>query len=548
MPLQSFDFSWLFYLFIIIIIIIILLNLLRPYERATLNERPIYIHTYHITLAVVQSVIHLYYDYDRIPIPVAKRDPEGKDQRTHPLEPVIQSLRNTMPEMLTVFKRTSMITMSFPVVYTLFLRRPAWSFTLYFAKLFWNFARSAAKPPGFFPGVGVGAFLQSFVSGTLLVFCWEITNALFTIFLGQEPLKRGQPLTAEAKDPNGSLLNGLKAKKEVVNSFAFWELCFISQRFPDRRKAIFNDIDREGGAAWSQIRDASVELIQGISTRISESKQDKSKPSSQTIRKPQPEIHTLPRLADPPKKDNIFAASPKATSRPAQFAETIGTTAKSYGQSSDWTPVARARVRDAFGRASSAVLSPERKQKLLASSREFRLLTGPTPKTGPETIHPFIVQFLRSPVGQPLRQTYAQRLRSIVLGRPHASLCPLVDAIESLTRLLVASVTEDMFGKVCADVPTVVCLFTKTITDLEPFINGGLGIHWTDVTFPPSSDPQAQAAARRVPEVDLVLAVLKSSLADLVAAFSKHARDFGLGEKDLRLARKAAGIEERKES
>lgn len=510
-----------------------------------MNEIPIYLHTYHIALAIVQSVVHLYYDYDRIPIPVAKPVSEGKDRETHPLDSVMRRLKDRRVDILPIAKRTIIFTAAFPVVYTLFLRRAAWSFTLYFAKLFWNFARSAAEPRGIIPDIGFYGLFRSVLSGTLLVLCWETANIIFSTYIGQEPLKRHQPLTTEAKDPNGSLLNGLKAKKEVVQAFAFWELSFISQRFPDRRKAIFSDIDREGGAAWSQILVASTELIKGISTRIIESKKSSSKPSPPEADKNEPELHTLPRLTEPARNEKIFADYPKATTRRERFTEAFSSTAKSYGQSADWTPAARAKARDVLDLASSAVLSPERKQRLLASSRELRLLTGPPSQTQPEKIHPLLARILRSPISQPLRQPYAQRLSAIVLGHPHSALCPIVDAIESVTRLLVASITEDTFGKVCADVPAVLRLFTETITTLEPFVDGGLDVHWTDITFPPSSQPQAQAAARRVPDVDLVLDVLKSSLADLVSAFSRYARDFGLGEKELRLAREAAGVEDK---
>ncbi len=42
---------------------------------------------------------------------------------------------------------------------------------------------------------------------------WEFANAAFGVFVSQEPLKKGRPLTDDTKDSNGSLLAGLKAKK-----------------------------------------------------------------------------------------------------------------------------------------------------------------------------------------------------------------------------------------------------------------------------------------------------------------------------------------------
>ncbi|KAE8411873.1 nucleoporin protein Ndc1-Nup [Aspergillus pseudocaelatus] len=517
-------------------------NRSRPHERASLNERPIYLYTCHLLLAIVQSVVHLYYDFDRVPIPVAKRAAGNADQRTHPVEPVSKRIQVALPGLIKDgFTRSAVVAVACPMVYTFFLRRPAWSFTMYWAKLFWDFPRSAAAPPGLIGPIGPGLLLRTAFSGSLLVLCWQTANLFFSAFLSKEPLKRGQPLTAEAKDPNGSLLTGLTAKKETVKSFAFWELCFISQRFPDRRKAIFNDIDRDGGPAWSQILQSATEVIKGISTRIDEQKNPPSGPKPAQAEPTEPVLRTLPRLTDPLKADNVFAPSPKASSRQEKIGEVFSSTAKSYGQSADWTPTARAKARDVFDRASTAILSPERKQKLLASSQELKMLTGPS--TGkPENLNPFIAQLLRSPVGRLFRQTYDRRLSGIVLGAPHANLCPIVDAIESLTRLLIASLQEDQYGKVQADVPDVVRLFTNTIMTLEPFIHGGLNAHWTDVNFPPSSNPEAQAEARRVPDVDLVLDTLKGSLKDLLSAFNLYLKDIGLVGKDLRLAKEAAGL------
>jgi nucleoporin NDC1 len=197
-----------------------------------------------------------------------------------------------------------------------------------------------------------------------------------------------------------------------------------------------------------------------------------------------------------------------------------------------------------LSRASTAILSPEKKQKLLGVSQELRLLTGP-PENRSSSLaktFPYVAHTLRSWVGQPFRQTYERRLRKIVLGAPHGELCLIIDAIRSLTHLLTASLAEDQYGKVQTDVPVVIGLLAETITALESFVNSGLEIHWTDVYFPPSSNPEAQAQARRIPEVDTILNVLKMSLQELLAAFQPYFCDVGLVDKDLRLAKKAASI------
>ncbi|KAL4927186.1 nucleoporin NDC1 [Aspergillus undulatus] len=516
-----------------------------PHERATLNERPIYIYTYHLLLAVAQSVAHLYHDYDRIPVTVAKHSADSTDEKTNSTQSISQRIQAGLPQILKDgLVRSTIVAAICPIAYVFFLRRRAWGYTMSMAKLFWDFPRSAADPPGLILPVRPLLIGRTIFSGALLVVCWQTTNLFFSMFLSQEPLKRGQPLTAEAKDPNGSLLNGLKAKKETVRAYAFWELRFISQQFPDRRKAIFNDIDRDGGSAWTQILQSATEVITGISTRINEqsSLPAGSKPSPAEA-KPDPVLHNLPRLTDPVKEGNIFAASPKSATTQSKLGDGFSSTLRSPGESPDWTPKARARARDVFDRASSAVLSPERKQRLLASSQDLKLLTGAAPSK-PQNIHPFLANLLRSPIGSLIRQPYARRLSAIVLGSPTASLSSITNAIVSLTRLLIASLNEDPYGKVQADVPAIVRLFTETTVTLETYAHTGLDVHWTDAAFPPSSNPAAQAAARRVPDVELVTESLKSSLKNLLDAFSPYYRDIGLVGKDLRLAREAAGVEE----
>ncbi|KAH8697221.1 putative nuclear envelope protein [Talaromyces proteolyticus] len=514
-------------------------------ERITLNERSIYLHTYHIMLAIMQATLHLYCDYDRLIIPITKHTPESKDKRPHPMDSVTKRLqRGTFKCIAEAFRKALIVTVAGPFIYVIFLRRSAWSFSLFFAKLFWNFPRTAADPPGIMPPDFYNLFVRQIVSGASLVFLWQTANLFFTVFITKEPLKRGQPLTTGTKDPTGSLINGLKAKKDFVKSYAFWELSFISQEYPDRRKAIFGDIDREGGSAWKQVLEACVENINGISSRINHYKNPPSAAGAKAPNVPHPQLQTLPQITEAPKKDNIFAPSPKTSG----FSESFGVRAKSYGQSADWTPAARAKVRETLGQASNVILSPERKKQILGTSEPLKLLTGPSTSSQPSfgfSSIPFITQFLRTPIGRPLRQTYAQRLCGIVFGTPTGQISSIADAIESVTQLLMASLVEDTLGQVQGDVTRIIGLFTDTITTLEAFIrDGGLDIHWTDVTFPSSRTPETQAKARLVPDVDIMLSILKTSLAELLGAFEKYHREVGLKSNNIRLARAAAGIVE----
>lgn len=187
----------------------------RSYERPRLNERPVYLRSVFFILAFMQSMYHLYYDYDRVTLPVTKfkydpmtvqQSPTIKSRLTQLRTPILQLSQ-------TVLQRSVSMILIGPIVYSLLIRRTAWSWTLFFAKLLWNLPK-AAEPPRI-PPYHISLILRSVTSCFLLLTLWEASNAIFSVYVAQDPLKRGQPLTNDSRDPNGSLLSGLKSKKET---------------------------------------------------------------------------------------------------------------------------------------------------------------------------------------------------------------------------------------------------------------------------------------------------------------------------------------------
>lgn len=67
---------------------------------------------------------------------------------------------------------------------------------------------------------------------------------------------------------------------------------------------------------------------------------------------------------------------------------------------------------------------------------------------------------------------------------------------------------------------------------------------------PPSTDPEQEEKrkqARKVEEVEIVLDALRGGLSELLGAFKLYLGEVGLVGKDLRLAREAAGLEDKSE-
>ena len=175
-------------------------------------------------LAVLQSGLHLYHNYDSVSLPVTQAKTNINSgqapKREHPISQVKAAIPDLTRDIL--IRATGMAILG-PIAYALFIRRAAWSCSLYFAALLWDVPPSQLS---YIPPYHYSLVLRSAASGGLLIALWEFANAIFSAYLTQEPMKREQPLTSASKDPNASLLNGLQAKREVirVSSMAPFEL------------------------------------------------------------------------------------------------------------------------------------------------------------------------------------------------------------------------------------------------------------------------------------------------------------------------------------
>ncbi|KAK4696767.1 nucleoporin NDC1, partial [Lecanoromycetidae sp. Uapishka_2] len=299
-------------------------------------------------------------------------------------------------------------------------------------------------------------------------------------------------------------------------SFAFWELAFISQRFDARRKAIFSDIDRPTGSAWNQIMTLCLGNILSINNRITEFQN----PTPATAPQQKITIQTLPRIAAPPRQDNIFRNPPPESG--------MGAIAKSYGQSPQ--PAKPGRFLENQRAETQKYLGAAR-QKLLTNGQQENLSSSGLLAQ----YNDYLMRFLRTPAGHPFRQTFKRRICTIVLGSPYSELKLIIDSINATSALALASLKEDSYGKVAKDVPLLIRVFCSTITSIEGLVSS-LPAHWTDVEF--------SKGDRRVEEVDLLVESLKTGLKAMVGAFGQYANELGLGREELSTARKIAGMEE----
>lgn len=304
-------------------------------------------------------------------------------------------------------------------------------------------------------------------------------------------------------------------------TFAFWELVYISHRVEARRKAFFADIDRPTGPIWNQILSAGLQTLEEMNTRIAAFQ---NPPSQKFPSQPPANLQSLPRLTSPLKQDQILQTPPPASNRLEKFESQLGTFAKSYGQS---PPAPRPQGSGAVSPRAKQYLNAAR-QKLFTPEQQERL----TPSHFRTVFHDYLMRFLRSSAGVPFRQTFKRRVRAIIFGSPSSSCGHVIDSVDALSRLATASLTEDNFGKVSPDVPLLLRTFLRTFNTVEGFVQG-MGSHWTDVEG---------VGDKRIEEVDAVLLALRDGLRRLVEGFEAFKVPLRILDKEIDDARTLAGM------
>ncbi|KAI5285695.1 hypothetical protein KEM52_002324, partial [Ascosphaera acerosa] len=380
----------------------------RPSERAHLNEAPIYLHAVYLVLAVLQTCHHLAVDAGRLDIHIATTaaaaatdKEQGLTKRTHAVTPAIDRVTGAIPDLLSHSLRTSVQACAAgPLLYTLLLRRRAWRLTLYFTRLAYSFSRSSSEPQGFLPPLRVLLSYRALASGFCLVALWQWTNLLVSVLLSQPPLRNSSPLTAGVKkNGNLSLVDGLKARQELVRTFAFWELALTSQDFPQRRQQIYTDLNN---SAWKGVFEACTAVIGGVATRIKEFQTPPPPPPPPAQSQPQQQLApadtSRTSVADnndapvsqqtklmqeaeasihkkAPSDKKVLLDAPKPRTRPERLEAALTSFGKTYGQArNDWTPRLKSRTQDLLGSAQKAILTPERNRRLFAEAQNIRRL------------------------------------------------------------------------------------------------------------------------------------------------------------------------------
>ena len=175
-----------------------------------------------------------------------------------------------------------------------------------------------------------------------------------------------------------------------------WELAFIAKDFPERRSAIYEDIDRKDAPMWSQVYGICLQILKDMESRIDAFG---IPPAPETPAAVEP-IEERKRITQPPKEDAIFQYTPHPKNFRSEVEKTINNVVVSPERASKLKPVAKKVVGTA-------------KQQFLHVQK---YATGADDPQG--FIKDLALKVLSSPIGWPFRQEYKRRLGTAVLGAP----------------------------------------------------------------------------------------------------------------------------------
>lgn len=431
----------------------------EPFAPLRINERYLYVYAFATYIGVVYSLYHQYKHYDLIQFPY----------RYIPTLPR-KKLFAAFPAMGVDAALVALVAaVSFPVVYAAFIRSFIWRISLWTYKSLLRYSLSRNEDYVRFPG-RPGLVFHTFISALFLVFVWEMANRAFTIYNSGGPRHRYKFLSDLSNDANGTLLTGLKVRgTNTTKILAFQELLYIAEHSPDRRRMIYEDIDRYPKSMWSQVFSTSLAQIESIRLAFKD------------------ELDLAAALAAPEQSGD---ANDSNRMKPLR---SLGTSSLSTASTSTTSSSAKShflseRVHPIHEEHRNVLQT----RKWTPKSYQFAAnLQDKEAKVSAETIYMFrsIVQYaqqhavfnrlleslLATQAGAPFRHTVDRLFQKLV---PNEVLP--VTVILALDSLVCHSLTEDLYGTVQRDISVLLDELDSTITTIYKFVNKP-PVHWTDV-------------------------------------------------------------------
>ncbi|KAJ8117733.1 hypothetical protein OPT61_g1138 [Boeremia exigua] len=487
----------------------------RAHERLKLNERPLYLRFLFMALAIAQTGVHLWNDYDRIDVPAMQPKKLGEDATAEAAvkrgpKPRIVLVKQLRPMFTTAASLTLLVTLSGTILYFVGPRQMLWEYYYSFMRNFISLAKTS-RPTGLAPFAPLVA--KFVVEGTLLVLLWEFANKAFDLYIAQEPLKNNKPITSDSKDPNGTLLNGLKSNKETTKAMAFWELALITEAFSDRRKTIYAEMGRKKAPTFQQVTDFCLAEIKLLINRLNVGLDPAYQVATTSAPAPRPSVNLVPQISQPLKDDKqIVALPPKPSTRWEHFEATTSGIAKTHSSPGNSQ---QAYGREVINKGVKKAQEGVQQAEAAASTASAKILS--------------------SPFGYVFSHSLSRRAKLVVLGAPYSRISLICNAITALVNLAVFSISEDSIGRFHESVPAIIRTFTCAIDKIDTYM-ATLQVHWSDKAT--LSKPGAEQ--KKVPEVELVRGCLQKGLQNVLTSFEQYLGGMGMSMLEISDAKKAA--------
>lgn len=405
----------------------------HEYELPRLNERLLFVNSYILFVGVAYSILHVIMDYDLLRFPMIPLTVAPRKRIEGRLADVT---------ILSAIYATGAVFV-FPLIYWMF-RNKIWISCLFFSRIFFRITQLNDYVVSF--PLSLGLFVQLYASTFFVVWLWEFTNNAFSVYMSLGPLHRGVAISEKSKDPNGTLVTGLKAlRRHLTRLIAFQELLYISVNNRDRRIAIFKDIDKNTGI-WRQICQECILVLDEFIAKFVEP--SLPEPQTETKKEFHQEFSTTAGVLRA-RQENIFAPS----SKDSHQGSVVGRNAKR---------ILIDNLQDKSASRSVEAISFFNWIWALLFNVLMHYKTT-------------LQQLLHLPIGYPFRATLNRKINSL-LPNPTLLTCTIL----ALSDMICQSKTEDRFGIVQRDIPRVIDRLDRIIVILEDFM-ANPPYHWSDV-------------------------------------------------------------------
>lgn len=290
----------------------------------------------------------------------------------------------------------------------------------------------------------------------------------------------------------------------------------ITEAFPDRRKTIYNELDRKKAPTFQQVTDVCLSEIRLLIERINVGLDPNYNPLPSTSQQPlDAPVALVPQISKPLQANKQIATLPAPpTSKWERIEAATAGIAKSHS-----TP---GNAQQAYGRE---VLNKGMKKAHEGAQQAESAFTL------------YHNKLISSYLGWPFRHSLQRTAKLVVLGAPYSRISLICNAITALTNLATFSLTNDELGRFHEGVPAIIRIFTAAINKIDEYL-AKVEIHWSDhVTL-----KKPEAEQRKIPEVEKVRECLREGLERILSSFNEFLSGLGMSKLEILDAKKAVGV------